>query len=107
MVSATQSKPSSVASSNKPAASSSPQKSPQERKVERAAKKSANFKKLAAKRMTRTLKMLDGVAALSNRNSYSYEPAHVEKILTALETKVKAIRESFNSTAAQSSGFTL
>ena len=104
MVSATQSKPSPAAAAQR---SASPQKSPQEKKAERAAKKAENFKKLAAKRMTRTLKMLDGVKSLSNRNSYSYEPAHAEKIVAALEKKLAEIRDSFNSTSAASSGFTL
>ena len=71
------------------------QTSPQEAAIERSKLKSANFVRLAKQRMTVTLKKLDGVKQLSNRNAYSYDTVQVQKILNALKIKVNEIEKAF------------
>lgn len=75
-------------------------KSPQEDKVGRLAVKIANFKKLANKRVTKVLNGLDGIANLSNKNSYTYDAAQAAKIVAALKAGVDAVEKRFAASAA-------
>jgi hypothetical protein len=53
------------------------------------------FVQLAEKRMIRAIKDLRLIGNLSNRNNYDFEPADADKILTALEREIKALKGKF------------
>ena len=53
------------------------------------------FKELAEKRVTRAIKDLQLVGNLANRNNYVFERADADKIISALEAKVKDVRSKF------------
>ena len=80
--------------------------SPQEKKVKQSRDKAAKFKELANKRTNKALRSIEGIGALSNRNSYTYDDAQVSKIFAALEAQVAAAKKAFESKGA-ASGFTL
>lgn len=83
-------------------------KSGQEKAVDKSAEKVERFKKLAVKRMTRVLSGLEGVAALSNPRSYTYDNAQRDKIIAALRGAVDKVAASFNNPkAAGKSDFAL
>lgn len=71
--------------------------------------KEAAFRKLATKRTNKALRFIEGIGALSNRNSYKYTDEQVSKIFAAIEGKVAEAKAKF-STAGESkdsAGFTL
>lgn len=84
-----------------------PALSPAEKKVARAQAKVDNFKKLAIKRVNKVLYSLNGVAALSNRNSYAFDETQVKKIFDALEASVSMAKKKFESPTAGGDGFSL
>ncbi|MDX9974319.1 MAG: hypothetical protein RBU21_15145 [FCB group bacterium] len=53
------------------------------------------FVRLAEARTTRTIKEIRLIGNLSNRNTYSYHQADVEKIFQALEQELKLARSRF------------
>jgi hypothetical protein len=53
------------------------------------------FVQLAEKRVVRAIKDLRLIGNLSNRNNYDFEPADADKILTALEREIKALKGKF------------
>lgn len=81
--------------------------SDQEKRVARAELNRVKFIEIAPARMTRALSALGNVEKLANRRGFNYEELHAKKIIDALETKVKAIRDAFTSTngEAKSGGF--
>lgn len=80
--------------------------SPQEKKVKQSRDKAAKFKELATKRTNKALRSIEGLGALSNRNSYTYDDAQVAKIFAALDSAVAAAKNAFELKGA-ASGFTL
>jgi hypothetical protein len=81
--------------------------SEQEKTLQRSQAKIENFKRLATARVNKSLVTLSGVAQLSNRNSYTYEPAQVQLILNVLKRAVNDIEAAFTSTKESKSAFTL
>lgn len=79
---------------------------PQEKKLRKSRDKAAKFVELATKRTNKALRAIEGIGALSNRNSYTYDDAQVAKIFAALESTVAAAKKAFESKGAVS-GFTL
>jgi len=69
--------------------------------------KHAKFRQLAEKRVTNALKALQLVGNLSNRNNYSYEPEEVSKIISALESELKAVKSKFQNSKFQKRNFKL
>jgi len=59
--------------------------------------KREKFVEIAEKRVTRAIKDLRLIGNLSNKNNYSYSENDIQKILSALEQEVKALRVRFSS----------
>lgn len=76
--------------------------SPQERKVKQSRDKAAKFIELATKRVNKALRAIEGIAALSNRNSYTYDDAQVAKIFTALHNAINEADASFKAKGSSS-----
>jgi hypothetical protein len=57
----------------------------------------SRFRRLAQKRVTRTIKDLRLIGNLGNRNNYNYTAEEVEKIFRALEKELKLARAKFDS----------
>ncbi|MDE2100451.1 MAG: hypothetical protein KGL39_24580 [Patescibacteria group bacterium] len=72
-----------------------PTQSSQEQMVERSQKKLQKFKKLANIRVNRTLKLLTMIGNLSNKATYTYDRADVDKIIDALQKGVDEIEKRF------------
>ena len=62
------------------------------------------FRRLAQKRVVRTIKHLRLIGNLGNRNNYDYTSAEVEKIFRALEKELKLARAKFDSRSSDDSG---
>lgn len=92
------------ASGSKPAAAPTPAAPAAPKKD-----KAAAFQKLAVRRTNKALKFIQGIAALSNRNAYSFTTEQVEKIFAALNKEVSEARAKFEVSAVSkdSAGFTL
>lgn len=78
--------------------------------AERKAAKSANFIKLAQKRVTKALKSLEVVGNLGNRNQYDYTDEQVTKIREALVGRLNDTMKRFAPKVAgeeTEAGFTL
>ena len=58
-------------------------------------KKRDKFVELAQKRTTRALKSIRVIGNLSNKNIYEYSEADVSKMIKALDSELKALRERF------------
>lgn len=69
--------------------------------------KADKFKRLANFRVNKVIKGLRQVGALSNTNSYEYEKAHAEKIVSALRAEVEKIEKLFSGEASKAEGFNL
>jgi hypothetical protein len=66
------------------------------------------FIRLATKRVNNTLKAIQLIGNLSNRNNYDYTDKHVDKIFGALSGELKNCRERFQASGLKSkNGFTL
>lgn len=91
-----------------PAPSAAKAQSPQEKTVKKSRDKSAAFVKLATKRVNRALTALDSIAALSNRRSYTYDAAQIERIDKALTDRMLKLLNAFKQAdSGSNSGFTL
>ena len=55
------------------------------------------FRRLAEKRVVRTIKDIRLIGNLGNRNNYEYTTDEVEKIFRALERELKQARAKFDS----------
>lgn len=53
------------------------------------------FRRLAEKRVARTIREIRLIANLSNRSNYSYERVEVEKIFRTLDKELKLARARF------------
>ena len=53
------------------------------------------FIELAEKRVVKTIKDLRLIGNLANRNNYEYSKADADKILSALEKELKAVKSKF------------
>ncbi|MCK2001030.1 hypothetical protein MZM54_06435 [[Brevibacterium] frigoritolerans] len=58
-------------------------------------KKTAKFEELAEKRVSETLKKLQLIGNLANKNNYDYTETHVKQIIDTLETEIKVLRNKF------------
>lgn len=61
------------------------------------AKSRERFTELAEKRVTRVMKDIRLVGNLANRNNYQFDQQDAEKIVSAIEREVKALRSKFAS----------
>lgn len=59
------------------------------------------FISLAENRVTRAIKDIRLVGNLSNRNNYEYSEEDVDKIFSALEAEVRALKKRFQNTAGK------
>ncbi len=57
--------------------------------------KNEKFRRLAQARVNKTLKNLELIANLANKNTYDYTKDEANHIIKALDKKVKEVRESF------------
>lgn len=80
-------------------AGNKPEKSAQEKKAERAKKRVLNFIKIGNKRVNKVINSLELVGALSNRRSYTYDAAQVEKIFKALQSAMDSAKNKFEASA--------
>lgn len=62
------------------------------------------FRRLAQKRVIRTIKDLRLIGNLGNRNNYDYGVEEVEKIFRALEKELKLARAKFGSRSREDDG---
>lgn len=76
--------------------------SPQEKKVKKSRDKAAKFVELATRRVNKALRAIEGIAALSNRNLYTYDEAQVAKIFTALHNAINEADASFKAKGVSS-----
>ncbi|MBK5500160.1 hypothetical protein [Peribacillus sp. TH14] len=58
-------------------------------------KKMEKFEDLAEKRVSETLKKLQLIGNLSNKNNYDYTDAHVKQIIDTLESEIKVLKNKF------------
>lgn len=58
-------------------------------------KKITKFEELAEKRVTDTLKKLQLIGNLANKNNYDYTDSHVKQIIDTLEAEIKALKNKF------------
>lgn len=63
--------------------------------------KRKKFISLAENRVTRVIKDIRLVGNLSNRNNYEYAETDVEKIISALEAEVKALKKRFHNVSGK------
>lgn len=62
------------------------------------------FRRLAQKRVVRTIKDLRLIGNLGNRNNYDYTADEVEKVFRALEKELKLTRTKFDSRGKDDDG---
>lgn len=62
------------------------------------------FRRLAQKRVVRTIKDLRLIGNLGNRNNYDYTTDEVEKIFRALDKELKLARAKFDSRSKDDDG---
>ena len=58
-------------------------------------KKAEKFKELAEKRVTDTLKKLQLIGNLANKNNYDYTDEQVKQIIYTLESEIKTLKLKF------------
>lgn len=58
-------------------------------------KKAEKFKELAEKRVTETLKKLQLIGNLANKNNYDYTDEQVKQIIDTLESEIKSLKNKF------------
>ena len=61
----------------------------------------AKFVELAEKRVTRGIKDIRLIGNLSNKSNYTYTDEDVRKIIKALDTEVKKLKQRFENHGAQ------
>ena len=57
------------------------------------------FERLAARRVTETIKKMKLVGNLSNRRNYDYTEDHVKQIIDALENEIRTLKNRFREEA--------
>lgn len=57
--------------------------------------KSENFKRLAEKRVTDTVKKIRLIGNLANKNNYEYSDEQAKKIIATLESELKLLKTRF------------
>ncbi len=57
--------------------------------------KRIKFVELAENRVTRAIKDIRLIGNLSNRNNYDYAESDVEKIISALDSELRALKKRF------------
>lgn len=63
--------------------------------MEKNNKKSEKFKELAEKRVTETLKKLQLIGNLANKNNYDYTDEQAKQIIETLESEIKSLKNKF------------
>ncbi|OOR05656.1 hypothetical protein E1A90_16590 [Bacillus mycoides] len=58
-------------------------------------KKSEKFKELAEKRVSDTLKKLQLIGNLANKNNYEYTDEQVKQIIDILDSEIKSLKNKF------------
>ncbi|PKJ52489.1 hypothetical protein [Bacillus sp. SN10] len=58
-------------------------------------KKSEKFKELAEKRVSDTLKKLQLIGNLANKNNYEYTDEQVKQIIDTLDSEIKSLKNKF------------
>jgi len=58
-------------------------------------KKSEKFKELAEKRVSDTLKKLQLIGNLANKNNYEYTDEQVKQIIETLDSEIKSLKNKF------------
>ncbi|WIG28477.1 hypothetical protein [Bacillus toyonensis] len=53
------------------------------------------FEQLAEKRVSETLKKMQLIGNLANRNNYDYTDKHVKQIIETLESELKMLKNKF------------
>jgi hypothetical protein len=80
-----------------------PKKTPEERQRERRER----FVRLAPRRVNNALRVLNHVANLGNRGSYSYTDEEAARIASVIYDAAVAVRDSFSEVKAGKPAFTL
>ncbi len=58
--------------------------------------KKQKFERLANARISKALKQLDLIGNLANNNAYDYSKDDVDKVITALDDKIKELKLKFS-----------
>ena len=58
--------------------------------------KRERFETIAAKRVQRVINDLESLSKCSNKNNYEYNKADVNKMITVIRKKLKAVEELYN-----------
>ncbi|MBJ8107144.1 MULTISPECIES: hypothetical protein [Bacillus cereus group] len=58
-------------------------------------KKADKFKELAEKRVSDTLKKLQLIGNLANKNNYEYTDEQVKQIIDTLDSEIKSLKSKF------------
>ena len=67
--------------------------------------KSEKFRRLAKPRVEKTLHALDQIGNLSNRGSYEYTEAEIEKMFSAIRAKLDDVQGKFSKSEKKSDSF--
>jgi (p)ppGpp synthase/HD superfamily hydrolase len=67
--------------------------------------KSQRFERLAERRVAETIKKLRLIGNLANRSNYEYSAEHVKQMFLAMEREMKAAKDRFALSTANSLGF--
>lgn len=66
-------------------------------------KKMLKFEELAEKRVSETLKKIQLIGNLANKNNYDYTENHAKQIIDTLESELKSLRIKFTEEAKEKS----
>ena len=69
--------------------------------------KRERFVELAEKRVNRTIKDIQLIGNLSNKNNYQYSDSDIEMIVKALENEIREMKIKFKPTKTSASSFKL
>ena len=67
--------------------------------------KEQRFQDVASKRVNNILNSLQSLQKCSNKNNYTYTPAQVKKMLSALQTELDNTKRAFNEDKTSKSEF--
>ena len=67
--------------------------------------KEQRFQDVASKRVNNILNSLQSLQKCSNKNNYTYTPAQVKKMLSALQSELDNTKRAFNDDKASKSEF--
>jgi Rad3-related DNA helicase len=65
--------------------------------------KRAKFERLAEKRVSETIKKIRLVGNLANKHYYDYTDTHVNQIIQAIESELRALKNKFKEETSSSS----